>query len=74
MSTKALEIAEMLDTLPSQEQELAYEMLKRIILAWDSDFTKVTDKEREEIAKAEQSGFVSEKEIDWDNLEQYLND
>lgn len=69
MSKKAMQIAEMLDTLPEQEQELAYQMLKRIILAWDPDFTKLTDKEREELEEAEKSGFIPESEIDWDNLD-----
>ena len=38
---------------------------------WDSDFTKVTPQERAEIEHAEQSGFIPESEIDWDNLSKY---
>lgn len=71
MSDKTMQIAEMLDMLPEQEQNLACEMLKRIVLAWDPDFTKTTEQEHKNIEAAEQSGFVAESEIDWDNLSAY---
>ena len=45
MSELAQKTASMLDMLPAKEQQLAYEMLKRIVLAWDPDFTKVTPAE-----------------------------
>ena len=71
MSTVTKEITTMLDMLPESEQELAYEFIKRLVLAWDSDFTKVTETEREQIKHAEESGFVSDEDIDWDNLQKY---
>lgn len=71
MSEKTKQIAKMIDMLPEQEQNLACEMLKRIVLAWDPDFTKVTTEEAKRIEEAEQSGFVAESEIDWDNLSAY---
>lgn len=71
MSEKTKQIAEMIDMLPEQEQNLAYEMLKRIVLAWDPDFTKVTPNEEKEIEEAEKGDFVPESEIDWDNLSKY---
>ncbi len=37
----------------------------------DPDFTKVTPEEADEIKKAEESGFVDEADIDWDNLQRY---
>ncbi len=73
MSPKINEITKMLDALPVSEQELAYEFIKRLVLAWDSDYTKVTNAEAEQIAQAEQSGFINDSEIDWDNLSQYAN-
>ena len=45
--------------------------LQKNVLAWDPDFTKVTPEEAAHIKEAEESGFVSENEIDWDNLSQY---
>lgn len=41
------------------------------MLAWDPDFTKVTPQEAELIKDAEESGFVSESDIDWDHLDKY---
>ena len=43
----------------------------KVMLAWDPDFTKVTEQERKDIENAEQSGFVDENAIDWDNLSNY---
>ena len=41
--------------LPEHEQEFACEILKRIVLAWDPDYTKLTTEElkRLEIGKKE---------------------
>ncbi|MEE1280965.1 MAG: hypothetical protein UHK60_01740 [Acutalibacteraceae bacterium] len=69
MSEKTMQIAEMVDMLPEQDQNLAYELIKKLVLAWDSDFTKVTPSERKQINEAENSGYISESEIDWDNLD-----
>ncbi len=67
MSSKSMQIAEMFDMLPEQEQTLACEMLKRIVLAWDPDFTKLTPKERKELEEAEADPeFISIDNIDWD--------
>lgn len=71
MSNKTKQIAEMIDMLPEQEQNLACEMLKRIVFAWDPDFTKVTPEEAKQLEEAENSGYVDESEIDWDNLSAY---
>ena len=40
--SKAKEISTLVDLLPDNEQILAYELIKRMVLAWDSDFTKLT--------------------------------
>ena len=44
--------------------------VENLVLAWDPDFTKVTPEEAKRIAAAEESGFISEDEIDWDNIGQ----
>ncbi len=66
----AQDIASMVDMLPEQEQALAFEMIKRMVLAWDPDFTKVTDMERAQIEQARreyQAGeTVSHEDINWD--------
>lgn len=67
MSSKAQEIAKMIDMLPEQEQEFAYEVMKRIVLAWDPDFTKLTPDERKALEQAEADPeFISMDDIDWD--------
>ena len=69
MSSTALEISRMIDMLPEAEQNLAYEFVKRIVLAWDPDYTKVTPAERASLERAEQEfqngEFFTEEEIDW---------
>lgn len=71
MAPKVQEIARMIDMLPEQEQELAFELVKRMVLAWDPDFTRVTPDEAAGIRAAEESGFIAEDDIDWDNLSKY---
>ena len=71
MSPKTQQMIELYEMLPEKEQELAFETIKRFVLAWDPDFTKVTPEERKRIDESEASGFVFDDEIDWDNLEKY---
>lgn len=70
MSELAQNTARMLDMLPAQEQALAFEMLKRIVLAWDPDFTKLTEAEAITLAQAEnelaKGETISHDAIDWD--------
>ncbi len=47
------------------------ESIKKLVKAWDPDYTKVTPQEALQIAQAEKSGFVAESDIDWDNLQAY---
>jgi hypothetical protein len=60
----------MIDMLPMEEQRFAHEFVKRLVLAWDPDFTRVTPEEAAHIKAAEESGFVSEDAIDWDTIGQ----
>lgn len=60
----------MLEMLPEQEQELAEQLVKRLVLAWDPDFTKVTPAERAELEEIErdmeENGTISHDAINWD--------
>lgn len=71
MTTIAANVAKMIDMLPEEDQKFAQEFVKKLVLAWDPDFTKVTPQEAESLKSAEESGFISESDIDWDNLDQY---
>lgn len=54
MAQLASQIEKMVDMLPEQEQILAFELIKRMVLAWDSDFTKLTQAERESLENADE--------------------
>lgn len=68
MSSIVIEAARLMDALPEEDKIFAYEFIKKLVLAWDPDFTKVTDEEAKKIEMAENSGFVDEDEIDWENI------
>lgn len=70
MTQTIQESVKMLEMLPESEQILASELIKRLVLAWDPEFTKVTTEERERLAAAEErmnSGdYVTDKDVEWD--------
>lgn len=71
MSNAAMDAARMMELLPVEEQNFALEFIKRLVRAWDPDFTKLTAPEAAALAQAENDEFVSDADIDWDNLEKY---
>jgi hypothetical protein len=73
MSNVAMDAARLMDMLPEEDKNFAYEFIKKLVKAWDPDFTKVTVEEAKRIDEAEKSGFINESEIDWDNLSAYAN-
>lgn len=68
MSNIAIEAARLLDVLPESDKEFAYEFIKKLVLAWNPDFTKVTAEEAKRIEDAENSGYVDADKIDWDSI------
>ena len=64
------QIAQMVDILPDADQVLAFELVKKLVLAWDPDFTKTTAAERDAIDLAtkelEAGEFVTDEQINWD--------
>ena len=71
MSNIAMDAARLLDMLPDEDKNFAYEFIKKLVLAWDPDFTKVTPEEASRIEAAEKSGFLDDKDIDWSHLSSY---
>lgn len=55
-------------SIESGEQAEYSNFVKELIRAWDPDFTKVTPDEAKRMREAEESGFVSSDEIDWDAI------
>lgn len=68
MSSIVMEAARLMDALPEADKVFAYEFIKKLVLAWDPDFTKVTADEAKKIEDAENSGYVDENEIDWESI------
>ena len=70
MTAQEQEILTMYNTLPESEQELAYELLRRLVLAWDPDFTKLTPAERADLEESKrdlkEGRTVRMEDIDWD--------
>lgn len=50
------------------DKAFAYEFIKKMVLTWDPDFTKLTKDEEKEFLKAEKSGFTDENHIDWEQI------
>ncbi len=69
MTQVVQESVKMLEMLPESEQELASQLIKRLVLAWDPDFKKLTPEARKRLEAAEQridSGeYVKDSEINW---------
>lgn len=68
MSDLVMEAARLMNMLPESEQSFAYEFIKKLVLAWDPDYTKLTPEEARRVEAAEKSGFVDDGEIDWANI------
>ena len=69
MAPIAQQIAEMIDLLPEGDQELALAIVKKMVLAWDADYTKLTAAELKTIQEAEtemeRGEFVPASAINW---------
>ena len=69
MAPISQQIAGMVDMLPEQDQALAFELVKKLVLAWDPDFTKLTPTEKETLDKAqkefENGESVPHNAINW---------
>lgn len=63
------QLLDLIDSLPEDDQKLIREFIKKVVIAWDKDYTKLTIQEgkdlkqaQEEIARGE---FVTMGDIDW---------
>lgn len=70
MSAATKEAIDLMEILPESEQNFALEFIKKLVLAWDPDFTKLTPTERAELEEArkeiENGETVSHDAINWD--------
>lgn len=66
MSIATKKIVDLMEILPESEQNFALEFVKKLVLAWDPDFTKLTPTEKKELDEAmEDCESISHDEIDW---------
>lgn len=70
MSSATKQAIDLMEILPESEQSFALEFIKKLVLAWDPDFTKLTASERTALEQAEREfengDVVSHDDIDWD--------
>ena len=64
------QIAQMVDILPDADQALALELVKKLVLAWDPDYTKATTAEDAAMSAALEEmragEYVTHDAINWD--------
>ncbi len=70
MSELAMQAARLMNMLPEADQSFAFEFIKKLVKAWDPDYTKLTLDEVVHLETAEQSGFVNAEDIDWSQIGQ----
>jgi hypothetical protein len=67
LKAKTLQTAELLDILPDEDILLVNALIKKLVIAWDPDFTKVTARERKLLEKNDSEmkngDFVSEEDF-----------
>ena len=70
MSAATKEAINLMEILPESDQNFALEFIKKLVLAWDPDYTKVTPVERKALEEAEkdiaENGTISHDVINWD--------
>lgn len=70
MSAATKEVINLMEILPESDQNFVLEFIKKLVLAWDPDYTKVTSAERKALEEAEkdiaENGTVSHDAINWD--------
>lgn len=67
MSTATKQVIDLMEILPESEQNFALEFIKKLVLAWDPDFTKLTPSEKASIEEAlADSETIPHEAINWD--------
>lgn len=70
MSGAVKEATTLLEILPEHEQDFALEFIKKLVIAWDPDFTKLTPSEKRSLEEAlADPETIPHDAINWDWLE-----
>lgn len=64
MSEVTRKVIEMMEMLPEDDQQFAFEFIKKLVLAWDPDYTKLTESELRVLEEAKSDSYtVSHEEL-----------
>ena len=67
LKATTLQTAELLDILPDEDVSIVNAIIKKLVIAWDPDFTKVTAKERELLEESDSEmrngDYISEEDF-----------
>ena len=67
LKAATLQTAELLDILPDEDISIVSALVKKLVIAWDPTFTKVTPKEREILEQSDlemkNGEFISEEDF-----------
>lgn len=70
MNTTVEKATSLMEILPESDQNFALEFIKKLVVAWDPDYTKLTTSEKKALQEAEQDfakgDTVSHNDINWD--------
>lgn len=67
MNATIKEAIDLMEILPESEQNFALEFIKKLVLAWDPDYTKMTPAERINLKEAlSDQERILHDEINWD--------
>ena len=70
MAPVAQQIAQMVDMLPAADQALALELVRKLVLAWDPDYTRATPSEdaamEQAVRELKTGDYLTDKDINWD--------
>lgn len=68
MAANTEKLIELYEMLPEKDQAFAYELVKKLVLAWDPDFTKLTPKEAAAYDEALKGELINEEDINWNEI------
>lgn len=67
LKASTLQTAELLDILPDEDISIVNALVKKLVIAWDPDFTKLTSREKELLEKTDfemkNGDFISERDF-----------
>lgn len=63
MSEITSKTIELLEMLPEDDQLFALEFVKKLVLAWDPDYTKLTESELKSLEEEHKGPFISHEEL-----------